>query len=76
MLRIRTAALVAAGTMLMAAAIAVANETITYTYDVQGRLVRVLHNGSVNDDLSVNYAFDNADSRVDLNVTGSPNSPP
>lgn len=57
------------------AAVAYASETITYTYDARGRLVRVVHNGSVNNNVSANYSYDKADNRNSVNVV-SPNSPP
>jgi hypothetical protein len=57
------------------AAVTYAAETITYTYDARGRLVRVAHNGSVNNNVSANYSYDKADSRIAVNVV-SPNSPP
>lgn len=56
------------------AAAAYAAETITYTYDARGRLVRVFHNGSVNNNVSANYSYDKADSRTAVNVV-SPNAP-
>ncbi|NML04902.1 hypothetical protein [Sphingomonas sp. G-3-2-10] len=49
------------------------NETINYTYDARGRLVRVEHSGSVNNNLQANYTYDKAENRVLVNVTGSPN---
>lgn len=49
------------------------NETINYTYDARGRLVKVEHSGSVNNNLQANYAYDKAENRVTVNVTGSPN---
>jgi hypothetical protein len=57
-------------------ALAVASETINYTYDAKGRLVKVEHNGSVNNNLVANYTHDKANNRTNLNVTGSPNPPP
>jgi YD repeat-containing protein len=49
------------------------NETINYTYDARGRLVKVEHSGSVNNNLQSNYTYDKAENRVLVNVTGSPN---
>jgi hypothetical protein len=48
-------------------------ETITYTYDVFGRLVKVVHSGTVNDAVTQNYSFDAADNRINVTVTGSQN---
>jgi hypothetical protein len=59
-----------------APALAIAGETINYTYDAKGRLVKVEHNGSVNNNLVANYTHDKANNRTNLNVTGSPNPPP
>jgi hypothetical protein len=65
-------------TLLIAAvpALAIAGETINYTYDAKGRLVKVEHEGSVNNNLVANYTHDKANNRTNLNVTGSPNPPP
>jgi len=57
------------------AATAIASETITYTYDARGRLVKVKRSGSVNNNVTANYAYDKADNRTNVNVV-SPNSPP
>ena len=54
------------------AASAYATETITYTYDARGRLIRVVHSGSVNNNVSANYAYDKGDNRTNVNVV-SPN---
>ena len=71
MVRWKTAALVAAGTLL-AVGIARASETITYSYDAKGRLVKVVHSGTVNNNLAATYMFDDADNRKTMNVTGAP----
>ncbi len=63
-----TAALLAAGV----AAAASASETVTYTYDAKGRLVKVEHAGTVNNNVVANYSYDHADNRVNVNVTGAP----
>lgn len=52
-----------------------ATETITYTYDAKGRLVRVVRSGSVNNGVTVQYVHDKADNRKRLTVTGSTGSP-
>jgi YD repeat-containing protein len=61
----------------MAAALAVsvsalASETVEYRYDARGRLVKVQHSGSVNDNVATNYSYDKADNRTLKNVTGAP----
>lgn len=55
---------------------ALATETITYTYDVHGRLTNVARSGTVNNGVNASYSFDNADNRTNVTVTGSPNSTP
>lgn len=54
---------------------AMASETITYTYDARGRLVKVERSGSVNNNVSATYTYDKADNRTNVNVV-SPNAPP
>ena len=69
--------------MTCAAAIAVsavvpalATETVTYSYDARGRLVKVVRTGTVNNNVTVEYTHDKADNRTRLKVTNSPNPPP
>jgi hypothetical protein len=59
----------------VAAAAASAGETIKYTYDARGRLVKVERSGTVNNNVSANYAYDKADNRTNVDVV-SPNPPP
>lgn len=58
-----------------AAITAIAAETITYTYDSRGRLVKVERTGGVNNNVAAEYKYDKADNRTNVNVV-SPNSPP
>lgn len=53
-----------------------AAETITYTYDAKGRLVKVEHSGSANNGLKAEYTQDRANNRTKLKITGSPNPAP
>ncbi|WP_231736251.1 MULTISPECIES: hypothetical protein [unclassified Sphingopyxis] len=53
-----------------------ATETITYTYDAKGRLVKVVRTGTVNNNVTVDYEHDKADNRKRLKTTNSPNPPP
>lgn len=53
-----------------------ATETITYTYDAKGRLVKVERSGTVNSNVKVEYSHDKSNNRTNVKVTGSPNSPP
>jgi hypothetical protein len=55
---------------------AIASETVTYTYDAKGRLVKVERTGTVNNNLKAEYTLDKADNRTNVKLTGSPNSPP
>ncbi|WP_257543892.1 hypothetical protein [Sphingopyxis sp. DBS4] len=55
---------------------ALATETITYTYDAKGRLVKVVRTGTVNNNVTAEYTHDKADNRTRLKVTNSPNPPP
>ncbi len=73
-MRIGFLPLVASG--LLAAAPATATETITYTYDAKGRLVKVVRTGTVNNNVTIDYEHDKADNRTRLKVTNSPNPPP
>jgi hypothetical protein len=57
-------------------ALAWAAETITYSYDAKGRLVKVERAGSVNNGVKAEYAHDRANNRTNVKVSGSPNPPP
>jgi hypothetical protein len=48
-----------------------ASETITYTYDVYGRLVAVQNSGTVNNGQNVSVAYDAAGNRTNYTVTGA-----
>ena len=67
-------ALFVAGLMISTSANAA--ETITYTYDAKGRLVKVVRTGSVNNNVTADYEHDKADNRTRVKVTNSPNPPP
>lgn len=53
-----------------------AAETITYTYDAKGRLVKVVRTGTVNNNIQTQYTHDKADNRKAVVITGSANTPP
>ncbi|RSV43827.1 hypothetical protein CA234_03575 [Sphingomonas sp. ABOLE] len=57
--------------MAMAGPVAHAAETITYTYDAKGRLVKVVRSGSVNNGVTSQYTHDGADNRKNVKVTGA-----
>ena len=51
-------------------------ETVTYTYDAKGRLIKVVHTGTVNNNLTTDYTHDKANNRKAIVMTNSPNPPP
>jgi hypothetical protein len=53
-----------------------AAETVTYSYDARGRLVKVVRTGTVNNNVQVVYTHDKANNRKTVVVTGSGNVPP
>ena len=55
---------------------AIAAETITYTYDAKGRVIKVERSGTVNNGVDTDYSYDDAENRTNKTTTGSPNSPP
>lgn len=55
---------------------ATASETVTYTYDAKGRLVKVVRTGTVNNNVTTEYEHDKADNRKKLKTTNSHNAPP
>lgn len=50
----------------------VATETVSYTYDAKGRLVKVIRSGTVNNGVTTEYTHDKADNRKKVKVTGAP----
>jgi len=58
------------------AAAAMAGETISYSYDARGRLVKVVRGGSVNNAVTASYSYDRADNRTTVNVTSANAAPP
>lgn len=55
------------------AAPAMSAETITYTYDAKGRVVKVQRTGTVNNGVTTDYTHDKANNRRSVKVTGSSN---
>lgn len=55
---------------------AIAAETIAYSYDARGRLVKAERTGTVNEGVATEYRHDKADNRTRVVVTGSANPPP
>jgi YD repeat-containing protein len=56
---------------------AFAAETITYTYDAKGRLIKVVHTGTVNNNNQICYKLDKAGNRtrVKANIGSLPACP-
>jgi YD repeat-containing protein len=63
------------GAIACIAAVSYASETITYSYDARGRLVKVERSGTINHEVKAEYKYDKADNRTNVNVA-SPNPPP
>ncbi|HEX2762955.1 MAG TPA: hypothetical protein VHM92_03785 [Allosphingosinicella sp.] len=72
----KAALILAAAGIAALPALAIAAETIAYSYDARGRLVKIERSGSVNNEVATNYSFDKADNRVAKTTTGSPNPGP
>jgi len=62
-------ALVALALGLIGSTAASAAETITYTYDARGRLIKVVHTGTVNNNNQACYKLDKADNRTNVKTT-------
>lgn len=74
----RRAALLLATSLVMSSSpiLAQAAETVTYTYDARGRLIRVVHTGTVNNGVDKTYTYDRANNRKTAATAGSPNATP
>lgn len=70
----RMLALALAGAAITAAA-GYSSETVKYSYDARGRLIRVERSGDVNYNVTANYSYDKADNRTSVKVV-SPNTTP
>lgn len=51
---------------------AIASETVSYTYDAKGRLVKVVRTGTVNNSVATEYEHDKADNRMRVKTAGVP----
>jgi YD repeat-containing protein len=58
--------------LVLATLPATASETITYTYDAQGRLVTAQGSGDVNNGVATATTYDAAGNRTNQTVTGAP----
>ena len=56
---------------LCSSTVVTATETITYSYDAKGRLVTVVHSGSVNNGVQTTYGHDAADNRTRVTLVGA-----
>jgi hypothetical protein len=63
--------LIGSAALLLLTAPAFATETNNYTYDAQGRLVKIEHSGSVNNNVKSEYEHDKSDNRTRKKVTGA-----
>jgi hypothetical protein len=72
MRKLETGATIGIAVTIAVAAAAFASETVSYTYDARGRLIKVEHSGTINNDVTANYTLDKAGNRVNLKVTGAP----
>jgi YD repeat-containing protein len=59
-------------TIMVTSAYAGAAETVTYTYDAKGRLVKTVRSGSVNNGVTAEFTHDKVDNRTRVKVTGAP----
>jgi hypothetical protein len=57
-------------------ALVTTGETVRYSYDAKGRLVRVMRMGNINGGVETQYQYDKANNRTTIVTSGSPNSPP
>lgn len=57
--------------LVASASSAFATETVTYTYDARGRLIQVVHSGSVNNGVQTTYTQDKVDNRTNVTTTGA-----
>lgn len=53
-----------------------ATENVAFAYDARGRLVQVARSGTVNNGVTSSYAYDPADNRTQVTVTGAGASAP
>ena len=56
-------------------AASIASETLTYSYDAKGRLVKVSRTGTVNNNAQLQFSYDRANNRKSRVVTGGTNAP-
>ncbi|AXJ96339.1 hypothetical protein DM480_13400 [Sphingomonas sp. FARSPH] len=61
-----------ATSLLVGAVMARASETINYSYDAKGRLVKLIRSGSVNNGVISEYSHDKADNRIRVRTIGAP----
>lgn len=59
------------GASFLLASAASATETVSYTYDAKGRLVKVERTGTVNNNVTTTYTHDKADNRTNVKTSGA-----
>ena len=59
--------------ILVTPSVSYAAETVTYSYDARGRLIRIEKTGGPNGGVKIVYAHDKASNRKTVKVTGAPN---
>jgi hypothetical protein len=60
---------VCVGAVLLAPALASATETVTYTYDARGRLVKVVQTVNSATPVTTDYTWDKADNRTHVTTS-------
>jgi YD repeat-containing protein len=65
---VRAVAAFMASTLLIVSQVATASETLSYSYDALGRLVKVARSGTVNNGASECYTYDKAGNRSNVTV--------
>ena len=72
MKKVKAGMLIAICSLTAIGAAALSSETVTYSYDARGRLVKAVHTGSVNNGVAANYTYDKEHNRAAVNITGAP----
>jgi len=68
-LRLTLAGLAALAAGWTGSAAVMAAETVVYTYDARGRLIKVVHTGTVNNNVQTCYKLDKGGNRTNVKTT-------